>query len=106
MLSHLRLGVILMRFCEDVLSIPFVFLGEFLLSFGLLSYNQNRVHEGLLLIKKQLSRGVTTIGTKFGVYNVTKSLRPSGGIEGVSEGVVVLFILEDGICCQISWLPS
>ena len=41
-------------------------------------------------------------GAKFGIDNVTKSLCLSRGVEGVTEGVIVLFTAEDGICCHIS----
>ena len=41
-------------------------------------------------------------GAKFGIDNVTKSLCLIICVEGVAEGVIVLFNTEDGICCQIS----
>ena len=89
MLSHLRLGVVIMKFCKDSLCIILKFLGELLSSFRLEGY-QNRVHEGLLLTRKQFSRGVTVFGMKFGVKNVPKALCPCSSVEGVMEGVIAL----------------
>ena len=97
MLSDLRLGVILMESCKDFVGIILKFFGDFLPSFSLQSYKQNRVHEGLLLTEKQLNRGVTVLGTEFVVENVLKVLCPCSSVEGVMEGVVVLLTLECGI---------
>ena len=74
MLAHLRLGVIIMDPCMDSLGIILEFFHEFFPYFCLDSYNQNRVHEGLLLTEKHLSRGVTMLGMVFGVENVPKAL--------------------------------
>ena len=91
-----------MKLYKDLLGIILKFLGEFLPSFSLESYNQNRVHEGLLLSEKQLSRGVPVLWAEFGVKIVSKALCLCGGVEGVTEGVIVPLTLECGIHRQIS----